>query len=57
MLEPHSNKDMLLVNTVKETIFETSRDSIPKYIESGINQLNTDADEYIKMINWNKWLD
>lgn len=57
MLEPHSNKDMLLVNTVKETIFETSRDSIPKFIDSGISQLNTDADEFIKMLDWNKQLD
>ena len=53
MLEPHSNKDMLLANTVKETIFETSRDSIPKFIDSGISQLNTDADEFIKMLDWN----
>jgi len=36
MLEPHSNKDMLLAETVKETIQESSRESIPKYIDSGI---------------------
>ena len=55
MLEPHSNKNMLLVSTVKETIFETSRDSIPKFIDSGISQLNTDADDYIEQLGWNKW--
>lgn len=53
MLEEHSNKDMLLAETVKETILTTSHDSIPKYIDSGIRQLNEFADEYIEMINWN----
>ena len=36
MLEEHSNKDMLLADTVRETILTTSTESIPKYIESGI---------------------
>ena len=31
-----------------------SRESIPKYIDSGLRQLNESADEYIEMINWNK---
>ena len=54
MLEPHSNKDMLLAETVKETIQESSRDSIPKYIDSGIRQLNEHADDYIEQLNWNQ---
>ena len=54
MLEEHSNKDMLLAETVKETIFHASHESIPKYIDSGIRQLNEHADEYIEMLNWNK---
>ena len=53
MLEPHSNKDMLLAETVKETIQEASWESIPKYIDSGIRQLNEHADEYIEQLNWN----
>ena len=54
MLEEHSNKDMLLPETVKETIHAASHESIPKYIESGIRQLNEHADDYIKMLNWNQ---
>jgi|NorSeaMetagenome_1021524.scaffolds.fasta_scaffold21285_1 hypothetical protein len=54
MLEPHSNKDMLLAETVKETIQESSRESIPKYIDSGIRQLNEHADDYIEQLNWNQ---
>ena len=54
MLEEHSNKDMLLAETVAETIRHASNDSIPKYIDSGIRQLNEHADEYIKMLDWNK---
>ena len=54
MLEPHSNKDMLLEETVKEIMLTCSRESIPKYIDSGLRQLNESADEYIEMINWNK---
>ena len=53
MLEEHSNKDMLLAETVKETILHASHESIPKYIESGIRQLNEHADEYVEMLNWN----
>ena len=53
MLEEHSNKDMLLVETVRETIQTTSYESIPKFVDSGIRQLNEHADEYIKMLNWN----
>ena len=53
MLEPHSNKDMLLAETVKETIQEANWESIPKYIDSGIRQLNEHADEYIEQLNWN----
>ena len=54
MLEEHSNKDMLLEETVKETILKSSHDSIPKYIDSGIRQLNEHANEYIEMLNWNQ---
>ena len=54
MLEEHSNKDMLLAETVRETLLEASHESIPKYIDSGIRQLNEHADEYIEMLNWNK---
>jgi GTPase Era involved in 16S rRNA processing len=54
MLEEHSNKDMLLEETVKETILNSSHESIPKYIDSGIRQLNEHADEYIEMLNWNQ---
>ena len=54
MLEPHSNQDMLLAETVKETMITSSHESIPKYIDSGIRQLNEHADEYIRMLNWNK---
>ena len=54
MLEEHSNKDMLLAETVREVLIEASHDSIPKYIESGLKQLNKSADEYIEMIDWNK---
>ena len=36
MLEEHSNKDMLLKETVEETILHASRESIPNYIDSGI---------------------
>ena len=54
MLEPHSNKDMMLEDTVKEIMLTCSRASIPKYIDSGLRQLNESADEYIEMINWNK---
>ena len=57
MLEPHSNKDMLLAETVKETIQEASWESIPKYIDSGIRQLNEHADEYIEQLNWNQLQD
>ena len=53
MLEEHSNKDMLLEETVRETIQKSSHESIPKYIDSGIRQLNEHANEYIEMINWN----
>lgn len=54
MLKPHSNKDMMLEDTVKEIMLTCSRESIPKYIDSGLRQLNESADEYIEMINWNK---
>ena len=54
MLEEHSNKDMLLEETVKETIRATSYENIPKYIDSGIRQLNEHADDYIERLNWNK---
>ena len=54
MLEEHSNKDMLLAETVRETILECPHDSIPKYIDSGIRQLNEHADDYIERLNWNK---
>lgn len=54
MLEEHSNKDMLLAETVKETILKTSHESIPKYIDSGIRQLNEKADEYMEMLDWNR---
>ena len=54
MLEEHSNKDMLLAETVKETILESNKESIPKYIESGVRQLNEQADKYIEMLDWNK---
>ena len=57
MLEPHSNKDMLLAQSVKETIINSSHDSISKYIDSGIRQLNEHADDYIERLDWNKLSD
>ena len=54
MLEEHSNKDMLLKETVEETIRHASLDSIPKYIDSGIRQLNEHAEDYIERLNWNQ---
>ena len=54
MLEEHSNKDMLLAETVRQVLLEASHESIPKYIDSGLRQLNKSADEYLEMINWNK---
>ena len=54
MLEPHSNKDMLLAETDKKTIIDCPHDSIPKYIDSGIRQLNEYADDYLKRLDWNK---
>ena len=52
MLEEHSNKDMLLEETVRETMLNSSAAGIPKYVVSGIRQLNEHADRYIEMINW-----
>ena len=54
MLEEHSNKDMLLTEAVKETILNTSTESIPKFIDSGIRQINEHAEDYIERLNWNK---
>ena len=52
MLEEHSNKDMLLEETVRETMLNSSAAGIPKYVDSGIRQLNEHADRYIEMINF-----
>ena len=54
MLEDHSNKDMLLEDTVRETMLTCSHASIPKYIDSGLRQLNASADDYIEQLDWNK---
>ena len=54
MLEEHSNKDMLLKETVEETIRTASLESIPNYIDSGIRQLNEHAEDYIERLNWNQ---
>ena len=48
MLEDHSNKDMLLEDTVRETMLTCSHASIPKFIDSGLRQLNASADDYIE---------
>ena len=52
MLEPHSNKDMLLEETVKEIMINCSHESIPKYIDSGLKEIVTYAEMYEEMINW-----
>ena len=57
MLEDHSNKDMLLEDTVKEIMLTCSHASIPNYIESGLRQLNASADDYIEQLDWNKQQD
>ena len=50
MLEDHSNKDMLLEDTVREIMLTCSHASIPKYIDCGLRQLNASADDYIEQL-------
>ena len=52
MLEHTSSKDAPLKPALMDAIFETSTDSIPKYIDRGLRKLEEEAQSMEEALNW-----
>ena len=52
MLEHTSSLDAPLKPALMDAIFETSTDSIPRYIDRGLRSLEAEATEMEEALNW-----